>query len=172
MESQDKSQLGVIGSTEFVEVAGAPNIPAKIDTGADTSAIWASNIDMSEDGVLSFILFAPDSPLYSGERVTTSDYLVKRIRSSYGDRQIRYRVKLPIKLGGKTFETTFTLANRSKNRFPVLIGRHTIENRFLVDVSKTSIPRAKDSKSTKLAAELQENPYDFHQRYFVKKENS
>ena len=29
----------IIGSTEYVEIAGIKNIPAKIDTGADSSAI-------------------------------------------------------------------------------------------------------------------------------------
>ena len=49
--------LPVIGSTEYVSVAGITNIPAKIDTGADSSSIWASRINMTEDGVLEFVLF-------------------------------------------------------------------------------------------------------------------
>ena len=103
-------QLPIIGSTEFVEIAGIQKIPAKIDTGADTSAIWASSIDMDENGNLSFVLFDQSSPLYTGEQITTLDYRIKKVRSSYGDKQIRYRVKLPITINNKTFETTFTLA--------------------------------------------------------------
>ena len=164
-------QLPIIGSTEFVEIAGIQKIPAKIDTGADTSAVWASSIDMDENGNLSFVLFDQSSPLYTGEQITTLDYRIKKVRSSYGDKQIRYRVKLPITINDKTFETTFTLANRSRNHFPVLIGRHTIEDKFLVDVSRSQVPRAKLSKSTKLTAELQEDPYSFHQRYFNRKDN-
>ncbi len=172
MESQENtSPLIVIGSTEFVEVAGVCNIPAKIDTGADTSAIWASDINMDKNGRLSFALFAPESPLYTGERIATTEYRIKNVRSSHGDRQIRYCVKLPVVLGGEPFETTFTLANRSNNRFPVLIGRHTLEGKYLVDVSVMSAPRAKPEKLAKLNTELKENPYDFHQRYFKKKEN-
>jgi len=35
----------VIGSTEFVDFGKrAQKVPAKIDTGADSSAVWASNI--------------------------------------------------------------------------------------------------------------------------------
>ena len=41
----------IIGSTEYVEIAGIKNIPAKIDTGADSSAIWASDINMEQDGL-------------------------------------------------------------------------------------------------------------------------
>ena len=125
----------IIGSTEYVEIAGIKNVPAKIDTGADSSAIWASDINMEEDGTLVFSLFDKKSPLFTGKRLKTTDYKVKSIRSSHGDTQIRYRVKLPLKLSGKSFETIFTLANRSRNNYPVLIGRRTIKGEFLVDTS-------------------------------------
>ena len=165
MVDQHKTNLSVIGSTELIDVAGVKNIPAKVDTGADTSAIWASNIDMEEDGTLIFNLFSKESPFFTGETIKTSDYLVKTVRSSHGDVQIRYRVKLPVVINGESFMTTFTLANRSRNHFPVLIGRHTIENRFLVDVSKSCVERPEGRKSVRLNKELKENPYQFHQRY-------
>lgn len=158
--------LDIIGSTELVGIAGIRDIPAKVDTGADTSAIWASNIDMRPDGTLTFVLFATGSQFYTGNVLETTDYRAKRVRSSHGDQQIRYRVKLPITIGNETFETTFTLADRSRNLFPILIGRHTIEGRYLVDVARSIIPHKKPVKSTKLSKELQNNPYEFHQRYF------
>lgn len=160
--------LAVIGSTEFVEIFGINKIPAKIDTGADTSAIWASHVDMGPDGILSFVLFDEKSPFYTGKTITTTDYLARSVRSSHGDTQIRYRVKLPIMLGGETFTTTFTLANRSRNNFPILIGRHTLENRFLVDVSKATIEHPKAKSSSRLNQELKDNPYGFHQKYLKK----
>lgn len=161
-------KLVIIGSTEYVEINGIKNIPAKIDTGADTSSIWASNIDMGKDGTLSFSLFDKKSPLYTGERLESTDYVVKTIRSSHGDEQIRYRVKLPLTLGGGTFITTFTLANRSRNNFPVLIGRHTLKDNFLVDVSKSSVKYKSNPHTPHLNQELQEDPYEFHQKYLKK----
>ena len=163
--------INVIGSTEYVDVAGVKNIPAKIDTGADSSSIWASSIDMSADGTLSFTLFSRKFPLYTGERLESKKYTVKTIRSSHGDEQIRYRVKLPLTLGGKTFKTAFTLANRSRNNFPVLIGRRAIEGNFLVDVSKNSVNRKFGPGSTELNRELKDNPYQFHHKYIKKGAN-
>ena len=64
-----RKNLDIIGSTELVSVENFLNIPAKIDTGADSSAIWASNINVSEDGVLSFSLFGKDSKFYTGEKL-------------------------------------------------------------------------------------------------------
>ena len=165
------NEQDIIGSTEYVEIAGIKNIPAKIDTGADSSAIWASNINMEADGTLVFSLFGKKSPLFTGERIRATDYKVKSIRSSHGDTQIRYRVKLPLKLGDKSFETTFTLANRSRNNFPVLIGRRTIKGEFLVDTSKTSVKQDSSPTTTiRLNQELKEDPQKFHQKYIKGKE--
>ena len=170
METDKEQNLEIIGSTEYVEIAGIKNIPAKIDTGADSSAIWASHIDMKEDGTLEYVLFNENLPYYSGEVIRTNDYRVKLVRSSHGDHQIRYRVKLPIKIGDKTFETTFTLADRSRNNFPVLIGRHTLNGSFLVDVSRSAVKRSSGSKTARLNTELEKDPYGFHQKYIEKGE--
>lgn len=160
--------MKIIGSTELVEIAGIKNIPAKIDTGADTSSVWASNVDMREDGTLEFTLFGPQSPYYTGDKIESTDYRAKIVRSSHGDTQIRYRVKLLLALGDESFETTFTLANRSNNNFPVLIGRHTIDGRFLVDVSKMAVERKRNPDTPRLNRELKEDPYKFHQKYVKK----
>ena len=165
MKTDKEKALEIIGSTEYVEIAGIKNIPAKIDTGADTSSIWASNIDMKEDKTLTYSLFAPGHPFYNGEVFETNDYAAKLVRSSNGATQVRYRVKIPVTIGGRTLETTFTLANRSRNKFPILIGRHTIEGNFLVDVAKSSVLREKKLKTKALNTELKENPYKFHQKY-------
>ena len=165
MTSAENNNISVIGSTEYVEVAGIKNIPAKIDTGADSSSIWASDIDMQKDGTLIFCLFGSKSPLYTGERLTSTDYIVKTVRSSHGDEQIRYRVKLPVTIGDKTFETTFTLANRSRNNFPILIGRRTLDGRFLVDVSRRAVSHPNNPQTPQLNKELKDDPYEFHRKY-------
>lgn len=164
MDASSKN-IEIIGSTELVEVAGIKNIPAKTDTGADSSAIWASNIDMEKDGTLVFSLFGEKSPFYTGERLSTKDYKVKSVRSSNGAKQIRYRITLPIKIGSKAFDTAFTLANRSTSHFPILIGRHTIEGNFLVDVTKMAVPLKKSAEPSALSQKMQEDPYEFHKKY-------
>ena len=164
------NKLPVIGSTEYVEIFGVSDIPAKIDTGADSSSIWATNMKMEKDGTLIFSLFGEKSPLYTGKRIETKDYEVRLVRSSHGDTQVRYRVKLPLKIGGIELISTFTLANRVRNSFPVLIGRKTLEGKFLVDVSRSGVVRKRKTKSRVLNEELKENPYKFHQKYIEKGE--
>lgn len=160
---ESSNRLRHIGSTEYISVAGIAKVPAKIDTGADSSSIWASQINMDLDGTLSFVLFDHTSPLYTGKKIRTRRYSVRTVRSSHGDTQIRYRVTLEVVIRGDKFITKFTLADRSRNQFPVLIGRRTLEGRFLVDVSKSSITRT--CIKPNLIHELKNDPYNFHRKY-------
>lgn len=161
----EENELSIIGATEYITVDGIQNVPAKIDTGADSSAVWASNIDMKKGGTLVFTLFDETSPLYTGKKIETTDFRAKLVRSAHGDVQFRYRVILPVVINGKSFETTFTLADRSKNNFPVLIGRRTLDGKFIVDVSQMKIKKVVNPNTPKLNTELQKDPYAFHQKY-------
>ncbi len=167
----DKRELPIIGSNTRVTVAGIRKIPAKIDTGAEFSAIWASDIEVTPDGKLEFCLFAPESPFYTGERLSVDKFAVRVVRSSNGHEQIRYRTQLSVRIGGRRIRMNFTLADRSRNNFPVLIGRHAIMNKFLVDVSKICLESSPvKPNEMPLNAELKKDPYAFHQKYIVKEQ--
>lgn len=136
--SSDKNQAnyGVIGTTEFAvfpENSDMP-VPVKVDTGADGSSVWATEVN-EQDGELSFVLFGPSSACYTGKVFTTRSFRLAKIKNSFGDDEFRYRVKLALVIAGKQYRASFTLANRANNRFPVLIGKRFLRNRFLVDVS-------------------------------------
>ena len=165
MTLKSSSSLTTIGSTEYIDIAGYKNIPAKIDTGADSSSIWVSNIEIQSNGTLTFSFFDQTSPLYDGKKFETSEYLARVVRSSNGERQIRYLVKLPITIKGQLFHANFSLANRSRNNFPVLIGRNVLEGNFAVDVSVSAIQRQKLPNNTRLNRELKKDPHLFHHKY-------
>ena len=158
-------ELDTIGSTELVSIENCSNVPAKIDTGADSSSIWASNIDVSKDGVLSFSLFGEGSKFYTGEKIERTNFCALVVRSSNGEEEIRYRTELSLKLGSRTIKAMFTLADRSKNHFPILIGRRTLKNKFLVDVSRRAVEKRTNPKTPSLNKELKENPFKFHKKY-------
>lgn len=166
-----EKQLGldVIGSTELVDIAGYKKIPAKIDTGADSSSIWASHIRVTKDGVLHFHLFDVDSPFYTGEAFNRTDFKVAVVRNASGKEQIRYRIHLDTVIGGRKVKTLFYLSDRSNNNFPVLIGRRTIAGKFYVDVSQNHTPMpAKNPKSKIVQRRFREDPYQFHLKYIKK----
>jgi ribosomal protein S6--L-glutamate ligase len=127
----------IIGRAEKIDLRDfeISEIPAKVDTGADTSAIWASSISEQEDG-LHFTLFGPDSPYYTGvEQVFTKpDYSLTRVANSFGQKELRYKVKLRITVKGRMVRATFTLSDRSTKTYPILLGRKLLHGKFLVDV--------------------------------------
>jgi glutathione synthase/RimK-type ligase-like ATP-grasp enzyme len=130
----------LIGTTEYIflpEVTDDP-LPAKIDTGADGSAIWASEIE-EKDGKLSYVFFAPQSAFYTGEVFTTDQYHVVSVKNSFGEKEYRYRVKLQMKIANKMYRSSFTLADRSRSRFPILLGKRFLKDRYLVDVARHNI---------------------------------
>ncbi len=162
-------EKSIIGSTEFVNFGErAQKIPAKIDTGADSSAVWASNIHIDKDGVLKFSLFGEGSPYYDGKIFKRTDYSVARVRSSSGHEQIRYRTHFWVKISGRKIKMLMNLSDRSKNEFPVLIGRRSISGKFLVDVSRKNVRRKKLSVTASLNEEIKLNPYEFYKKYHQK----
>ena len=174
MDSKDKQQrsLPIIGPSVYISIGRrAENVPAKIDTGAEASAIWASHIRIDKDGILKFRLFDEPSPFYNGKVYKRSDYKVIVTRSAMGQEQIRYRVYFPVKIAGKKVRVLFSIADRSKNSFPVLIGRRTLQGKFLVDVSIPDIDfQSKPKRSLDLKT-FKENPHEFHQKYVKKGAN-
>jgi glutathione synthase/RimK-type ligase-like ATP-grasp enzyme len=126
-----------IGTIELVSLPDdqVRGIPAKIDTGADGSAIWASNIKQ-KDGKLTFNLFAPGSAYYSKRVVTTTAYKTTSVKNSFGHKELRYKIRLNVQVGEHVVREWFSLADRSRNTFPILLGKNFLKNRFVVDVSR------------------------------------
>lgn len=158
-------KLEIIGNSTRITLCGIKGIPAKIDTGAESSSVWVSDISMDENNQLSFCLFAPQSEFYTGKRITTQDYKAMLVRNSTGQAKVRYRVRLPIRIGKKRIRAGFTLADRSKNNFPVLIGRRLLKNRFLVDVSQLEVPYPPRVQDVELNEELEKDPQAFHKKH-------
>lgn len=135
----------IVGRAEelsFVEFV-MNDIPAKVDTGAYRSAVHATDITVDDEkGLLSFTLLG-GHPVCGAmaTKVTTDDFTEVTVANSFGHEEQRYEVRLRAKLGPKIFWARFTLADRSKKIYPILIGRKLLNGRFVVDTSETSIDR-------------------------------
>lgn len=135
----------IIGRSEALSFVayGMDDIPAKTDTGAYRSAVHATNIRLDKIGnVLTFDLLGKH-PVCGAMHTTidTEDFRVVTIENSFGHAEQRYEVKLKVKLGPKIFFARFTLADRSKKIYPILLGRKLLNNRFLVDSAESSLNR-------------------------------
>lgn len=127
----------IVGSSEII---GFPifdlfDVPAKIDTGADSGAIHCTTINEKVINGKSVLQFSPfDHP----ERViVATDFSIKIVRSSNGDACKRYFIDTTIELQGKEYPIHLSLADRTEMTWPVLIGKRFLqEQNFLVDVSR------------------------------------
>lgn len=161
--------MPIIGNSTRITVAGIKNVPAKVDTGAESSSIWASNIVLTPENQLEFCLFAPEAEFYTGEIIKTKDFRAMQVRNSTGQISIRYRVQLSTIVEGRRIKVGFTLADRSRNNFPILLGRRMLKNKFLVDVSRLDVPYPARVEDMMLNSELDQDPQAFHQKYMEKK---
>ncbi|HEY5805874.1 MAG TPA: RimK/LysX family protein [Candidatus Saccharimonadales bacterium] len=160
MEDADNRELTVIGRAERVDLPkqGINRIPAKTDTGADSSSIWGTNIHEAPEG-LECTLFGPGSEFYTGEKLffAPGEYEVTRVANSFGHREFRYRIKLAIRVKGRLVNGRFTLADRSRMTYPILLGRRLLSGKFVVDV-KSGEPLLQEERAKRqdLKKDIQE----------------
>ena len=125
----------LIGRKEQADLPsfGLINQLVKVDTGAYTSSIHVVSAKI-QDGILA-VQFAENDPCI----IEFDSWQTKKVRSSNGFMDERYAVKGSIKLGEKTYKNFFTLTSRSRMRYPILLGRKFLNNRFIVDTSKVNV---------------------------------
>ena len=118
-EAPKKLTIGRLEKVSFPNL-NLQDIDAKIDTGAYSSAIHCHDIQVSDNDILTVRLLDP------------------------GHIQKRFKIKTTVVLGNKKVKTVFTLTDRSKMKYPVLLGRKFLRNRFIVDVASTYIFQPKN----------------------------
>lgn len=111
------------------------NVEAKVDTGAATSSIHALNIrPFTKDGT-AMVRFN----VVQGASRMEVELPVERIspvRSSEGNKEQRIYVRGTICLGSVNWPILFSLNDRSRMRYPVLLGRAFLRAKYVVDSSK------------------------------------
>lgn len=143
MEKRRKA-LKTIGRRDLVDLPGLQllDIDAKIDTGAYTSALHVKAIEaFDKEGVpwVRFKLDHPHNAAYNNKGFRMPIHAAKHIKSSSGQAELRYIVQTDIILFGKRYKTEFSLTDRSKMDFPVLLGRKLLYRKFLVDVTQKNL---------------------------------
>lgn len=139
----------IIGRCDFIQLPelGIENIAAKIDTGAYTSAIHCSQIKLQNEEGIEYLLFKiPGS--HQKKMFKVKNFKLKNIKSSSGHSESRFVIKTKVLIFGKEIKTEFSLANRSEMKFPVLLGRKLLKDKFIVDVSQVDLSKKEQTKQT------------------------
>jgi hypothetical protein len=129
-------QLSVIGLREWINLPelGMVGLRAKIDTGASTSTLHASDIvPFERDGVRWVRFTAHFGTLVQRRHPCEAKVVtVKTIKSSNGQAQTRYVISTHLALGDRAWPVDFTLACRKTMRYRVLLGANALVDGQLV----------------------------------------
>jgi len=133
----NKKIIGRIDTVDFPRL-GLYNIEVKIDTGAYTSAIHCSEI-IENKNTLKCVFNSFTHRNFGKTEIIFDTFLRTNVKSSNGFKENRYKVKSEVIFFGKTYKINLTLSTRDDMKFPVLIGRQFLKNKFLVDVDLENV---------------------------------
>ncbi|MCA8940858.1 MAG: ATP-dependent zinc protease [Planctomycetes bacterium] len=142
MRSSTRRLLKTIGWREWLSLPelNVPHIKAKVDTGAQTSALHAVRVRIDRSGVTPWVEFDVH-PFRSVDLVTVHCRAplleTRKVRSSNGQIEERPVILTPLSVSGIIFDIELTLTNRAQMGFPMLLGREALKRRFLVDVASS-----------------------------------
>lgn len=112
---------------------------AKIDTGAKTSSLHCSYIHSEDGKYVTFEVLDESHKKFKDKQVTLPIVRVATVRSSNGMVEQRYVISTKVYIFDKYIDTEFTLRNRKKMNYPILLGREFLKKGFIVDVRKENI---------------------------------
>lgn len=131
-KASKQSTIGRVETIVFPELFDEP-LKARIDTGAKTSSIWGT-AEVAEDGRLAVTFLGKEHASFRPKIHYFDEFERTIVASSIGLKQRRYKVKLLTVLGNRRIRAWFTVADRSTQAYPVLVGRNVLMNKFIVDV--------------------------------------
>ena len=132
--------MHILGRYDRVDLPelGLSDIHAKIDTGAYTCSLHCHKADVV-DGKLEFILLDQEHPEFTGMKFVFANFEKRDIKNSFGEVEKRFVIVTSIAIFEEVITTEFSLSNRGSLKFPILIGRKILRNRFLIDVTKKNV---------------------------------
>jgi len=132
--------MKILGRSDRVDLPGLglTNIHAKVDTGAYSCSLHCSRAEVI-DGKLEFILLDEEHPEFTGMKFVFEKFTQREVKNSFGEAEMRFVIKTTIKIHNQTIKAEFSLSDRDKLRFPVLLGRKILRHRFLIDVTEKDL---------------------------------
>ncbi len=117
-------------------------VTAKLDTGAKSSAIHATDIERFERGGVERVRFSlfQDHTKQAGDKLTYDLPIAGKVRikrSPGKPLQERVTVRLSFCIAGEVMDAEFSLDNRANLNYPVLLGREFLREHFLVNSAET-----------------------------------
>jgi ribosomal protein S6--L-glutamate ligase len=130
----------ILGREEWVVLPelGLGAIKVKVDTGARTSALHAFYVEPFGPARARKVRFGVHPlPRRSDVAIECTARLIDQrvVTSSNGEREQRYVIETPIRIGDRQWRIEVTLANRNMMSYRMLLGRQAIPRDSLVNPS-------------------------------------
>lgn len=111
----------------------AIKLAAKLDTGAKTSSINAKGYKKYQNGNHTYVRFTIFNKHGHSLFINAPISRYVKIRRANAKTISRPVIRLKVCVAGKTATTEFTLANRNRMKYQLLIGRSFMDGRLLVN---------------------------------------
>ncbi|MEN8765641.1 MAG: 30S ribosomal protein S6--L-glutamate ligase [Wenyingzhuangia sp.] len=135
------NDLKIIGNKEWCHFKelNIPAIKARIDSGAKTSSIQATDITTykknKEDWVRFYVQPITENRSISIE-CEAKVISTRIVKSSSGIPEKRFVISSPITMDNETWDIELTLTNRDTMEFKMLLGRQAMQSKILVNPAK------------------------------------
>jgi len=130
----------IIGGIEWLYMdPPGRHFRARVDSGSETSSLSASDlVEFERDGEdwvrFTFEHESAEQPVQF-ELPIKRTVLIRRVSSETPER--RFVIELDIRLGEQLQTTEFTLSNRGRMTYPIMLGRAFLMDLYVVDVSRS-----------------------------------
>lgn len=143
----------VIGWMEYIDLPDLPlnDIKAKIDTGARTSALHATDIRRIQRDGHHWVSFLTEVP--GGEGMIRIEAPIKErrnIKNTSGIPENRIVIRTTIRLGDETWPLDLSLTDRTNMTFQMIVGRAALKNHAIaVHTKRAHLLRGKPKHQDK-----------------------
>lgn len=155
-KEEEKPAMQVYGWKEWIWAVEPEHIfRAKLDSGARTCSIHATNVETYEsDGEkwVKFTISDPRKPEGPRLRHKAPVLRIAKIKNDSGGINERIVVPLTFQIGDTKLEAEFNLNDRSDMTCPILLGRNVMKNIGYIDSSRVDVvgkPKAKKAAKSK-----------------------
>lgn len=140
--NQADTDLLTIGWREWVAFPelGLQAVKAKVDSGARTSALHAFSIERFHARKQDRVRFTTEPFQYKHlPKVHCEARLldIRSVTSSSGQAEVRHVIETQIRIGDHHWPIELTLTNRSNMRFRMLLGRHAMKHRAILNPGRS-----------------------------------
>jgi ribosomal protein S6--L-glutamate ligase len=114
---------------------GLPSIKAKIDTGARTSALHASDIEVFGSDARPKVRFNVNPVAGNDDIVITCSAPIidrREVTSSNGESELRYVISTNLEVAGHSWPIDITLTNRAGMNSRMLLGRQALTDHIII----------------------------------------